>query len=208
MSDLWVFDLDGTLYDDKLAHAQWQRLVTVYIARRFNLPDKEADLFLRRLKQKWQTPFSLVAWKREYNSGVEELIQETYLRIDLAVCEIASPDVERRRALEVLSERKIVFSNSPRGHIEQVLHYGGLLDLFSGTIGMQELGYCAKPEQRAFEIVEELYPDFDRIFFCDDDEKNLAVARERGWKTFWFAPGSADRVRDGHQVVRSFAELR
>lgn len=205
--NLWVFDHDGTLYADRLANAQMQDLAASHVARSLKITVAQGADELRRLKAKWGTKFSLVAWCREHGIGPEEFIYETYLRIDLQACEILSPDHQRGRVLHALDGRKIVFSNSPDIHIRNVLRYAGLCDIFADVIGMEELKYIPKPDPRTFDIVEKRHPGVSRIFFCDNEQVNLDVARDRGWSTILFDPGATDVVRDGHRVVRSFDEL-
>lgn len=208
MNDLlWVFDHDGTLYDDALAHAQMRRLTAEYVSKALGISTEAGAAEMKRLKEKWGTKFSFVAWSKERGTSAEEFIRETYLRIDLPRCVLKAPDTDRRRALERLVGHKVIFSNSPMLYVERVMRHCDLFDCFTDTIGMELLDLQPKPSPRSFEAVERRHPSFRRIIFCDNDLTNLGPARARGWETILYQEDATVSVRDGHRVICSFDEL-
>jgi len=50
-----------------------------------------------------------------------------------------------------------------------------------------------KPEEEIYKIAEEMSGlDSEKIFFIDNKNENLEVARKRGWKTFLYDPQSPE----------------
>lgn len=207
--DLWVFDNDGTLYNDFGAGEKFMRILFQYVSRLFNIPVDQVPDEVARLKEKWHTEFSILALMKEHGIDFSEMVRNTYLKIELDECNIVAPDIARLSVLSSIDSRKVVFTNNPSAFARYVLSYVGLDDCFSDIIGMEETGFCEKPDLRAYRAVESRQGGFNRIIFCDDSLKNLETARGLGWITVWCKPQNARiETGQGHLVVSSFEELR
>lgn len=206
--DLWVFDNDGTLYSDFGAGKKFMRILFQYVSQLLNIPVDQVPNEVGRLKKKWHTEFSVLALAKEYGIDFSEMVQNTYLKIKLDECNIATPDTTRFDILRSISSRKVVFTNNPSDFARYVLAYVGLDSCFSDIIGIEEMGFCEKPDPRAYKVVERRNSGFSRIVFCDDSLRNLEVARELGWVTVWYKPHNMkSEIGKGHLVVSSFEEL-
>lgn len=207
--DLWVFDNDGTLYDDRRVGEQFMRLLLGYYSERASLPVEAAARELGKLKEKWKTKFTVIALMKEYGFGFSEMVENTYLGVKLEECGLVTPDSAKREVLNLIRAPKIVFTNNPSVFARKVLSFTGLLDCFEDCIGMEELGFCLKPDQEAYRLLEDRHRGFDRIVFCDDSLQNLDTARRMGWFTVWCRPSEASVQSEGggHQVINSFEEL-
>lgn len=208
MSDLWIFDNDGTLYSDENAYSQFRDLLLGYIPSMRGIDETGKEQLIAALKNKTAVTSTLFALHREKGLDFDETIAATCLQIDLDKCQLLSPDLERRQALESIPAEKVVFTNNASAYALRVLRYVGLDACFSQIIGVQETGGLSKPDHKAFRFVHELFPRYDRKFFCDDKREFLDVAREFGWHTIWYQPLSDSQPdRSPHRVIRSFAEL-
>jgi putative hydrolase of the HAD superfamily len=205
--NLWVFDNDGTLYDDTFSAKEFTRISSGYYSKVLGISlDKITDE-IDKLKDKWGTEFSIVAVAKEHGIDFAAAVENTYLALDLTQCGIKAPDQERMRILNSLPGRKIVFTNNPSVWARKVLSYTGLADCFSDFIGMEEITR-PKPASEAYQAVEERHEGFDRIILCDDSLKNLEAARLRGWTTVWHRAGSSQAEKaEGHITISSFDEL-
>lgn len=207
--NLWVFDNDGTLYDDFGAGQQFMKIFYEYYAESYGNRSGCMVEEVDNLKDKWNTEFSILALMKEYGVDFERIVQETYLKINLQSCNIPSPDLARLEAINSLQGRKVVLTNNPSVFAKRVLSFVGLEQCFMSIIGMEETQFLGKPDAHAYRTVERLYPGFDRILFCDDSLKNLDGARALGWTTIWCKPKSADaQAGAGHIVINSFQELK
>lgn len=207
--NLWVFDNDGTLYDDTTLSEQFMKIAFAYYGSILSIPSDEIPNEIARLKKKWKTQFSIIAVAKEYGIDFADAVNNTYFRVKLEECRISNPDLVKSEVLNSLPGRKIVFTNNPSTWARRVLSYAGLLNCFSDIIGMEETRFCIKPQREAYRVVEERHKGFDRIIFCDDSLKNLETARQLGWTTVWYrSPHARAEIADGHVVISSFDELR
>jgi putative hydrolase of the HAD superfamily len=208
--DVWLFDLDGTLYDDVPTRREFFELLTAY-ARDKQVPTDgcdEIEIMAATLKAKHGTGSSILAFQLEYGLDLDEVIAATVLRIDLERCGIDRADVQRRKALDSIDGRKIVFTNSPSGYAAKVLSYVGLDSCFERLVGLKELDNLTKPDPRDFAFVSSFCSEGDRIWFCDDNQDNLNVGWEMGWKTILFLPSYDGQEAVGrHMIIKSFSEL-
>lgn len=207
--DLWVFDNDGTLYDDSGASEKLKTILFQYVSRLISIPVGQVPNKVARLKEKWHTKFSILALMYEYHIDFSEMVRNTYLKIKLDECNIVTPAIAKKSVLSSIDSRKVVFTNNPSTFASYVLSYVGLEACFSDIIGIEEAGFCEKPDPRAYRIVESRHRGFDRIIFCDDSLKNLETAHELGWITVWCKPQNAKiETNQDHLIISSFEELR
>jgi HAD superfamily hydrolase (TIGR01509 family) len=207
--DLWVFDNDGTLYNDFGAGEKFMKILYQYVHRLLNIPVDQVPSEVVRLKEKWRTEFSILALMKEYGIDFLEIVDNTYLKIKLEECNIATPDTSRLNVLNSIGSLKVVFTNNPSVFARYVLSYVGLAACFSDFIGMEETGFWEKPNPQAYKIVEERHRGFERIIFCDDSLKNLETAHKLGWTTVWYKPpGMEIKGGQNHFVISSFEELK
>jgi len=106
--DLWVFDNDGTLYDDFGAGEKFMSILFQYVSQLLDISVEQAVAEIARLKKKWHTEFSILALVKEYSVSFSEVVENTYLRIKLDECGIATPDNLRLAALNSIGARKVV----------------------------------------------------------------------------------------------------
>jgi HAD superfamily hydrolase (TIGR01509 family) len=206
--NLWVFDNDGTLYDDLGAGEQFLKIFYGYFGELLNMSPDQVAGEVTRLKDKWNTEFSILALVKEHGSDFTDAVNNTYLKIDLEACKITAPDPLRLRVINALHGEKVVLTNNPSAFAKKVLSYIGLAGCFSDLIGMEETQFRGKPDPRSYQTVEDRHPGSRRIIFCDDSLKNLEEARKRGWTTVWCKPASMEAsANQGHIVISSFEEL-
>jgi len=205
---LWVFDNDGTLYDDTGAQKHFLHIMYQYSSKLLGINPQETESVVTTLKDKWSTEFSVIALMRELNLEYSEIVSSTYMKLDLVTCGIVAPDLIRAHTLERITAPKIVFTNNPSLFANKVLSYVGLVRYFDDIVGMEETEFYGKPHLRAFEIVQTRHPNIGRFIFCDDSLKNLDAAKEFGWNTLYYNPrGDLDNLEHGHQIISSFSEL-
>lgn len=209
MTDLWVFDNDGTLYDDSETHRNFMEIFFEYSVIFLNVPVQEVPTQMAKLKSKWNTEFSAIALMKEFKIDYSEVVRNTYLKIDLEKCKVPKSDLTRKRALDDLLAKKIVFTNNPSQFARRVLAHVGLESCFSDFVGMEEMCFVGKSDIRAFQAIESRHQGFKRIILCDDSLKNLGMARQIGWTTVWYKSQDAKtEAEDGHPVITSFDGLK
>jgi putative hydrolase of the HAD superfamily len=186
-ADLWVFDNDGTLYNNP---SELEKVVVAkmikYIALRYNLSYSKAKEKRKELLQRHCTKYTLIAIKQE---GISEndFIQKTYLSINPSDFGIKkSPEL--RELINSLLGEKIVLTNNPSEFADLILEHLGIKDLFSQIIGMREMNYIQKPDKRSFGFLEKSINNGKKVMFIDNEFANIETAKEVGCFTF-FAKG-------------------
>src|ERR1035437_40133 len=128
--DLWIFDNDGTLYDDTQAHKQLMEILYRHCSMVLGVSLESVPEEIKKLKTKWNTEFSLIALRKEFGFDFSEMVNQTYLKIDLEKCGVPNTDPIRVNALCVIESPKIVFTNNSSAYARKVLKHIGLLQCF------------------------------------------------------------------------------
>src|SRR3989344_1560974 len=159
--DLWVFDNDGTLYDDFGAGEKFMSILFQYVSQLLDISVEQAVAEIARLKEKWHTEFSILALVKEYGVSFSEIVERTYLKINLDDCGIVAPDTTRLGVLTSINSRKVVFTNNPSVFARRVLSYVGLESCFADFIGMEGTNFCEKPNPQAYKVVESRHKGYN-----------------------------------------------
>ncbi len=208
MKRLWVFDNDGTLYDDSAAHQQFRQLLSEHVANRLARSGEEAESILADIKARIGKGSVVLALVREFALDFDDLVENVYLRIRFA--ELAVSDPGLRETLFALQGPKVILTNNPSEYARKVLECLGIADCFERIFGMRELGFHLKPDSRAFESVRRQFPDAEEVVLCDDHVEHLDEAQRQGWRTFWYRPSEGGKMEPtcNHPVISSFGEMR
>lgn len=201
---LWVFDNDGTLYNDSKIQINFGTILTNFCCSKLGCNNDEVSELIKELKLKWSTDFSIVALMKEFDLDYSELVDQTYLKVDFT-CVEKEEGIED--ALLSLTGQKTLFTNNPSEFAKKVLERLNVLGQFSRIIGMSEMNFVCKPNISAYELVHLLFPDYkaSQICFIDDSTKNLNTARLLGWHTVLIG----DQLNtEGHRKIRSLSELK
>lgn len=183
---LVVFDNDGTLYNDSLVGSRFGEICQRYVITRFGVsPDEgKARRFLVELKRKWHTPFSVLALSKEFEVELEEIVASTYLKLDFSACGVRK-DSAKESVIKAVPHKKVVLTNNPTAYAQSVLRHVGLEGFFERVVGMENLLPHLKPDPKAYQVVEKMYPSHEYIL-VDDTVANLQTALDRGWRTIWY----------------------
>ncbi len=208
MGRLWVFDNDGTLYDDGAAHQQFRKLLAEYVASKLARSWEEAEELLARIKAEVGKGSVVLALMREFGIDFDDLVQNVYLRIEFAGCITLVPGL--RKHLLAVPEPKVVLTNNPSEYACKVLQHLGIADCFERIFGMREVGFSLKPDPQAFGTVRQQFPEAEEFVLCDDRVDHLDEARRQGWRTIWYRPSNSTLGSEtcDHQIISSFEEIR
>lgn len=110
------------------------------------------------------------------------------------------PIAEMHKCLEEITKvyRVGILSNTHNGLIDKLLKMGVLPDIDYACIVDSSEVHAIKPEQRMYEIAQEMSgASGEQILFVDDSRANLIAAERLGWRVLWF-----DDYRPGDSVKR------
>ncbi len=182
--DLWLFDLDNTLYP---IEAEFMSLIegrmTEFVSREAGLSRADAYALQKRyLNEHGTTLAGLIA-----NHGVnpEAFLDEVH---DVSMASL-HPDPVLRAAIKALPGRRLVFTNGDKNHAERVLRKLELDDLFEATFHIALADYIPKPHPRTFELMMQAHDVDPKVTaFFEDSARNLAPAHDLGMTTVLVGP--------------------
>lgn len=177
--DVWVFDLDNTLYPaESDLFAQIDQRMTDFVARFLRMERDEARALQKQYYAKHGT--TLKGMMTMHGMAPEEFLAHVH-EIDLTPLPIL-PDLAT--AISALPGRKYVYTNGSHRHAERVTEYMGLGGVFDGLFGIEDSDYHPKPSQEAYDsFCAALDIDPDRAVLFEDLARNLLPASAMGFVT-------------------------
>jgi putative hydrolase of the HAD superfamily len=191
--DVWLFDLDNTLYPARCnLFAQTERLIGAFIQRLLSVGPEEARAVQKEYWRSYGT--SLRGLMVRHGCQPTEFLDYVH-DIDYSPVD-ASPELEQ--ALARLPGRKIVFTNGTVRHAERVLERLGVPHHFEGIYDIVAADYVPKPERVVYEqLVTRYGVDARRAAMIDDIAINLRPAADLGMHTVWIRTDESKRRAEG-----------
>ncbi len=179
--DVWVFDLDNTLYPVACGpYPQVDQRIRAFIGRALGLDPDEA---YRRQKHYFHTyGTSLLGMTREHGTDPREFLDYVH-DVDLT-CIPADPELDA--ALTDLPGRKVIFTNADVPYSERVLQRIGIRRHFDAIFDIEAADYIPKPHRATYErMLAQLGIDPRTAAMVEDLPRNLTPAAELGMTTVW-----------------------
>lgn len=178
MVHTFFIDLDNTIYPKSsgLMDAIRDRIIC-YMQEMLGLGEAEILAIRQYSLQKYGT--TLLGLKErfaideyEYLDYVHNVNLNDYLRRD--------PNLQR--LLESYSQRKIIFTNSDKNHVDKILKFLEISHLFDTIIDIHALMPHLKPNKEAFDKALDIaqLSSWDGCAFLDDHTANIEQARKLG----------------------------
>lgn len=182
--DIWIFDLDNTLYPPGMAlFPQIETRMTDYVMRLLRIDRPQADRLRRDYWRQHGT--TLAGLMAEHAIDPHAYLAEVH-DIDFTAL---SPAPDLARAIVALPGRKLVHTNADSTYARKVLAARGL-DGFEAVYGVEETGFYPKPHPEAFAtVIDRAGIDPRRAAFFEDDPRNLEVPHRLGMRTVLVGPG-------------------
>jgi len=180
--DLWIFDLDNTLYP--YPPGLWSQIggrMGAFISDLLSVDAVEA----KRLQKDYFLRYGLTVRGLMKHHGVEARDFLAYVH-DVDLSDIA-PDPGLAEAIAALPGRRIIHTNSDRVHVARVLARLGISsDLFAAVHDIESTGFEPKPGPRAYDAVLEAEGvDPRRAAMFEDAARNLIEPHRRGMRTVY-----------------------
>lgn len=145
-TDIWIFDLDNTLYPAECnLFAQVDQRMGSFIAKELGVPFAQA----RHLQKAYYKQFgtTLSGLMQVHKMSPEPFLDYVH-DIDLT-CVPELPEL--KAAINRLPGRKLIFTNGSTRHAERVAGKLGILDEFEGISSIETCDFVPKPEAEAFD---------------------------------------------------------
>ena len=184
--DVWLFDLDNTLYPARAdLFAQIDRRMTDFVARLLGLDPAEA----RRVQKGYFHAHgtTLAGLMAEHGVDPDAFLAEVH---DIEM-DVLDHDAPLAAAIARLPGRKLVFTNGDAPYAARVLARLGLAESFEAIHDIHAMGLMPKPAVSAYRGLCDLHGIAPgRALFVDDMARNLAPAKAIGMTTVWVDNGS------------------
>ena len=200
--DVWVFDLDNTLYPaESRVFAQIEARMTLFVERYLGLDRDEARRVQKAYYRNHGT--TLGGLMRQHGLDPEEYLAFVH-DIDLTVLEA---DARLANAISNLPGRRFVFTNGCRHHATRVLDRLAISHLFDDCWDIRTITFCPKPDPDSYScVLSRVNASPSRTAFFDHIPRNLVPAHALGCTTvlvrnneIWSKQGPAyPKVRSEH----------
>jgi putative hydrolase of the HAD superfamily len=204
----WIFDLDGTLYTP--IGALWNRLVEelkIYFIQTLRLPVTWEIDEQERLRVKWHTKQTIIAYLHEFQLDFDEIVNATHLPILHELSIEARPGIE---VIRTLPGKKWLLTNSPESFAHAILRKLDLEHVFDGVYAIRDDCRVAKPDPESYRRIP---VTCEKPIMIEDWHTNLRTPHKLGWTTVWFPepdmehPSTHD-LTHVHMRIDSLLELR
>ena len=177
--DVWVFDLDNTLYPAECdLFAEIDQRMTDFVARFLHLERAEARAIQKAYYAEHGT--TLKGLMSLHGMAPEEFLHHVH-EIDLSPLP-KLPNLAQ--AIRALPGRKFVYTNGSRRHAERVTNHMGLGDAFDGQFAIEDSAYAPKPDPQSYALFCNRFSIApNRAVFFEDLLRNLVPAHALGFKT-------------------------
>ena len=179
--DVWIFDLDNTLYPASCDLFEQVRLrIGGYIAERFGMDiDAARDLQRKYFLEHGTTLRGLMT---EDGVAPEEFLAYVH---DIDVTPVP-PSPALDETLEALGGRKLIFTNASAAHAERVMDRLGVTRHFEAIVDIVASDYLPKPDRRAYDRMIDAHGiDPAAAVMVEDMAVNLVPAHAMGMTTVW-----------------------
>jgi len=192
--DVWVFDLDNTLYPARCnLFAQVSQRMGRFIADFLAVELEEARVVQKDFFHRHGT--TLRGLMIEHGMDPAPFLDYVH-DIDLSPI---PRDARLDQALAALPGRKVIFTNGTTAHARRITDHLGVSHHFEAVYDIAEAGYVPKPEPGPYQHMVERHDIApERAVMIEDIARNLVPAAEMGMTTVWIR-GDSDWARHGHQ---------
>ncbi len=181
--DVWLFDLDNTLYDASSGvFPQIDRNMRRFLMAEFDLAEDAAHTYQKQLYSDYGT--TLAGLMTRHNMDPQRFLDHVH-DIDLGAL---GQDGHLAAALDRLPGRKAIFTNGSRAHAENVAGRLGILGHFDAVFDIVSSGYRPKPDPHGYhEVLKHYGAPGESTAMFEDMKRNLKPAALLGMTTVWIA---------------------
>jgi len=193
--DVWIFDLDNTLYPhESRLWPQVDARITLFLQEMFGIDGMSARALQKYYYERYGT--TLRGLMDEHAVSPHDFLDFAH-QIDLSLLD---PAPRLGTAIAALPGRKLILTNGSRRHAQNVAGKLGILDRFEEIFDIVAADFVPKPEARTYDrFLEKHDVDPERAAMFEDIAKNLVVPDALGMTTVLVLPKSPDPFRDAHE---------
>lgn len=200
--DVWIFDLDNTLYPQNLNLMVQMRTKTYdYICDLLEIDHADAAKHYQRYEAVYGTAFNGLIAEHEIDPhGFLTYVHD----IDHS---LVMPDLKLADAIRSLPGKRVIYTNGTVAHAENVLSRLGITDLFESIFDIVWADLDPKPHRAPYErLFAEMGVDPKKVAMFEDTPRNLEIPFLLGAKTVLLTSQNRDQGKhDG--TLAEYSEL-
>lgn len=183
-----LFDLDNTLYGAERALFDLIDVrINHYMQHVVGIEEDRVDTLRRRYWQQYGV--TLQGLIREYDADPEDYLDYVH---DIDVSSRLSANLELREMLQLLPQRKFVFTNGSHDHAKRVLNCLQIEDCFEHVFDIRVSDYIPKPNRSPYDaVLASTGLAAQHCVMVEDSLDNLNMAAQLGMKTIWVTAKTA-----------------
>ena len=169
-----LFDVDDTIYPKSAGvMGVVSKRIDGFMASRLGMDETLIGQLRQRYWQEYGT--TMRGLLEEYHIDAEDYLSYVH---DFTIDDLLTRNDRLDRVLAGLSWHKVIFTNAPAKHAQQVLEALDVAHHFERIFGVRETGFVGKPDPRAFRyVLTELGVQGDVCIALDDSIPNLKTAK-------------------------------
>jgi len=172
------FDLDNTIYPKSsgLMDAIRDRIIT-YMQDRLGLEMPEILALRKYSLEKYGT--TVIGLKERFDIDEFEFLDYVH---DIDLADHLTKNTDLRNLISTYPQRKLIFTNADTNHVNRILKFLDLNDLFDAVIDIHAMMPHLKPHRKAFDKALEIarLTSWEGCAFLDDHPANIEQARSLG----------------------------
>lgn len=179
--EIILFDLDDTLYPG--SSGMWTLIrerIDAFMIEKLHYEKSE----VHKTRQKLFNEFGTTLRGLE---SVHHIDPIEYLKFvhDIPLNDYLSPNLKLNRILEILPQKKVIFTNGDRWHALRVTDALDITRHFEETVDIIDVAPYCKPMEEAFELAFQKLEIFDpsKALLIDDNIRNIKTALKLGMKS-------------------------
>jgi putative hydrolase of the HAD superfamily len=179
------FDLDDTMYAKSAGVMDIvSQRISAYMALHLRM-DEET---IRRLRPRYWRQYGTTMRGLVLEFGIDPDHYLSYVH-DFSAAGLLSLNEQLRNILTRLPWHKVIFTNAPQEHAQQVLAALGVRQCFERIFDIRTTGYVGKPDPAAYQyVLSALDTTAENCIAIDDSLPNLRTAGKLGMTTVLVGP--------------------
>jgi len=176
----WLFDLDNTLYPLSSGLYECINLrMNDYLKELLQISYQEVDWIRKKFIQEYGT--TLLGMMIHYQVDPLKFLTKVH---SIQISDFLYPVPLLKVFLQELPGEKYIFTNSPLFYAKNVLKTLAIETCFQSIFDIESFQYRGKPAKEAFEtVINQIGCKIAN--FVDDDERNIEMAKNFGFKCFY-----------------------
>lgn len=188
-----IFDLDNTLYPKESGLLkQIDRQIDRFIGDKLRVPETKIPNLRYEYWRKYGTTLGgMVAC---HQIDPDEYIDQTYNLVKIT--DYIKPEHSVIKVLSDFKMKKVVFSNSPLGYVEEVLEVLQIRDFFERVYDIRFCNYLGKPNRSSYcKVLTDLGVAGKDCLFVDDTPVNVIGGAIAGMDSILLGEALAEDVK-------------